>query len=56
MKKLKLDRKSILLAISMLLIGFGIGLIFYPRLSDWMPLASGVIILLGVFVFFTAKK
>ncbi len=56
MKKTKLDKSSILKMLAHLFIGFGIGLIAYQYLTDWMPLASGVFILTGIVFIILSKK
>jgi hypothetical protein len=56
MKRTKLDKSSILKTLAYLFIGFGLGLVFYQYLTDWMPLAAGVSVLVGVMLLLAFKK
>ncbi|MFH8080924.1 MAG: hypothetical protein QXO84_03555 [Candidatus Aenigmatarchaeota archaeon] len=56
MKKIKFDKNILLIALSSFLIGVGLGLLIYPDLVDWMPLASGIIILFAILLFTLIKK
>jgi hypothetical protein len=56
MKKAKLDKASILKSLAYLLMGFGLGLASYQYLTDWMPLAAGVTVIIGILLLVAFKK
>jgi hypothetical protein len=56
MKKGKLDKASIFKAAGYASVGFGLGLICYQYLTDWMPLAAGVSLLVGVLLLMASRK
>jgi len=56
MKKAKLDKASILKSLAYLLMGFGLGLASYQYLTDWMPLAAGVTVIVGILLLVAFKK